>query len=85
MSQLQYYLALVAGGLCAAALALSFATPLETALLLKAFLALGIRLADSLLRCRWASGPMAPSPCWAPSPCSPPWHVRRRRRFSGWR
>jgi NitT/TauT family transport system permease protein len=41
MSQLQYYLALVAGGLCAAGLAMSFATPMETALLLKAFLALG--------------------------------------------
>ena len=41
MSQLQYYLALVAGGLCAAAFALSFAAPTETALLLKAFLALG--------------------------------------------
>jgi NitT/TauT family transport system permease protein len=42
MSQVQYYLALVAGGLCAAALALSLATaPLEAGLLLKAFLALG--------------------------------------------
>ncbi|HWU17256.1 MAG TPA: ABC transporter permease, partial [Devosia sp.] len=42
MSQVQYYLALVAGGLCAAALALSLATtPLEVGLLLKAFLALG--------------------------------------------
>lgn len=41
MSQLQYYLALVVGGLCAAAFALSFATPFEAGLLLKAFLALG--------------------------------------------
>ncbi len=41
MSQLQYFLALVAGGLCAAALALSFAWPLDTALLLRAFLVLG--------------------------------------------
>jgi NitT/TauT family transport system permease protein len=41
MSQLQFYLALVVGGLCAAALALSFATPFEAGLLLKAFLALG--------------------------------------------
>ncbi|MDB5537461.1 MAG: transporter permease [Devosia sp.] len=61
MSQLQYYLALVAGGLCAAGLALSFATPLETALLLKAFLALGFL---SLLRFAlplslWADGAIA--------------------------
>jgi NitT/TauT family transport system permease protein len=41
MSQLQFYLALVVGGLCAAAFALSFATPIEAGLLLKAFLALG--------------------------------------------
>lgn len=41
MSQLQFYLALVVGGLCATALALSFATPFEAGLLLKAFLALG--------------------------------------------
>lgn len=41
MSQLQYFLALVAGGLCAAALALSLVTPFEQGLLLKAFLALG--------------------------------------------
>lgn len=61
MSQLQYYLALVAGGLCAAGFALSFATPLETALLLKAFLALGFL---SLLRFAlppgwWADGAIA--------------------------
>ena len=41
MSQLQHYLAIVAGGLCAAALALSAVTPIEQGLLLKAFLALG--------------------------------------------
>jgi len=41
MSQLQFYLALVAGGLSAAALALSLMSPFEQALLLKAFLALG--------------------------------------------
>lgn len=41
MSQLQYFLALVASGLCAAGLALSLVTPFEQALLLKAFLALG--------------------------------------------
>ncbi|GLQ11389.1 ABC transporter permease [Devosia yakushimensis] len=41
MSQLQFYLALVVGGLCAAAFALSFTTPFEAGLLLKAFLALG--------------------------------------------
>ena len=41
MSQLQHYLAIVAGGLCAAALALSLVTPIEQGLLLKAFLALG--------------------------------------------
>jgi NitT/TauT family transport system permease protein len=61
MSQLQYFLALVAGGLCAAALAMSLATPLETALLLKAFLALGTL---TLLRFRlplglWADGAIA--------------------------
>jgi NitT/TauT family transport system permease protein len=47
MSQLQFFLALVAGGLSAAALALSMMTPLESALLLKAFLSLGFL---SLLR-----------------------------------
>ena len=41
MSQLQHYLAIVAGGLCAAALALSLVTPIEQGLLLKGFLALG--------------------------------------------
>ena len=41
MSQLQFFLALVAGGLSAAALALSMVTPFEQGLLLKAFLALG--------------------------------------------
>lgn len=41
MSQLQHYLAIVAGGLSAAALAFSLITPLEQGLLLKAFLALG--------------------------------------------
>jgi NitT/TauT family transport system permease protein len=41
MSQFQFFLALVAGGLSAAALALSLVTPLEQGLLLKAFLALG--------------------------------------------
>jgi NitT/TauT family transport system permease protein len=41
MSQLQHYLALVAGGLALAALAISFAWPLDVALLLRAFLALG--------------------------------------------
>ncbi|KFC61367.1 Pyrimidine ABC transporter, transmembrane component 2 [Devosia sp. LC5] len=41
MSQLQFYLALVVGGLCAAALALSLVTPLEAGLLLKAFLVFG--------------------------------------------
>ena len=41
MSQLQFFLALLAGGLSAAALALSVVTPLESALLLKLFLALG--------------------------------------------
>lgn len=61
MSQLQFFLALVAGGLSAAALALSVVTPLETALLLKAFLALGFL---SLLRFYlpfglWADGIIA--------------------------
>ena len=61
MSQLQYFLALVAGGLCAAGLALSFATTLETGLLLKAFLAIG---AFSLIRFwvplgLWLDGAMA--------------------------
>ena len=41
MSQLQYFLALVAGGLAAAALALSLAWPLDSAFLLRAFLVLG--------------------------------------------
>jgi NitT/TauT family transport system permease protein len=41
MSQLQFFLALVAGGVCAAALALSVLTPMESALLLKVFLGLG--------------------------------------------
>ncbi|MHA6689510.1 ABC transporter permease [Devosia sp. A449] len=41
MSQLQHYLAIVAGGLSAAALVFSLITPLEQGLLLKAFLALG--------------------------------------------
>jgi NitT/TauT family transport system permease protein len=61
MSQLQYFLALVAGGLCAAGFALSFVTPLETGLLLKAFLAMG---ALSLIRFwfplgLWLDGAMA--------------------------
>ena len=47
MSQLQYFLSLVAGGVCAAALTLSLVTPFETGLLLKTFLALG---ALSLIR-----------------------------------
>ena len=42
MSQLQIFLALVAGGVSAAGLALSVVTPFEQALLLKAFLALGL-------------------------------------------
>lgn len=41
MSQLQYFLAIVAAGLCAAGLVLSLLTPFETGLLLKAFLAIG--------------------------------------------
>jgi NitT/TauT family transport system permease protein len=41
MSQLQFFLALVSGGVSAAALALSLFTPLESALFLKIFLALG--------------------------------------------
>jgi NitT/TauT family transport system permease protein len=61
MSQLQFFLALVAGGLSAAALALSVVTPFETALLLKAFLALGFL---SLIRFfvplgLWADGAFA--------------------------
>src|SRR5690606_21986106 len=61
MSQLQYFLALVAGGLSAAALAYSFVTPFEQALLLKAFLALGFL---SLIRFfvplgLWADGAFA--------------------------
>ena len=61
MSQLQHYLALVAGGLSAAALALSLVTPLEQALLLKLFLALGFL---SLIRFfvplgLWADGAFA--------------------------
>ena len=47
MSQLQIFLALVAGGLSAAAFALSVVTPIDQALLLKVFLALGFL---SLLR-----------------------------------
>jgi NitT/TauT family transport system permease protein len=61
MSQLQFFLALVAGGLSAAALALSIVTPLEQGLLLKAFLALGVL---SLIRFflplgLWADGAFA--------------------------
>jgi len=61
MSQLQYFLAIVAGGLCAAGLVLSLLTPFETGLLLKAFLALGFL---SLLRFvvplgLWADGALA--------------------------
>lgn len=61
MSQLQYFLAIVAGGLCAAGLVLSLLTPLETGLLLKAFLAIGFL---SLLRFvvplgLWADGAFA--------------------------
>ncbi|WP_244488290.1 ABC transporter permease [Devosia sp. Root436] len=61
MSQLQFFLALVAGGLCAAALALSLVTPFEQGLLLKAFLALGFL---SLIRFfvplgLWADGAFA--------------------------
>ena len=41
MSQLQFFLALVAGGVCAAALALSMVTAVESALLLKIFHGLG--------------------------------------------
>lgn len=47
MSQLQHYLAIVAGGLAAAALALALVTPMEQGLLLKVFLVLGLL---SLLR-----------------------------------
>jgi NitT/TauT family transport system permease protein len=47
MSQLQYFLALVAGGLAVVALALSLAWPMDVALLLRAFLVLG---AISLVR-----------------------------------
>jgi NitT/TauT family transport system permease protein len=61
MSQLQFFLALVAGGLSAAALALSLVTPFEQGLLLKAFLALGFL---SLIRFfvplgLWADGAFA--------------------------
>ena len=61
MSQLQYFLAIVAAGLCAAGLALSLLTPFETGLLLKAFLAIGFL---SLLRFvvplgLWADGAVA--------------------------
>jgi NitT/TauT family transport system permease protein len=61
MSQLQFFLALVAGGLSAAALALSVVTPFEQGLLLKAFLALGFL---SLIRFflplgLWADGAFA--------------------------
>ena len=61
MSQLQHYLALVAGGLALVALGLSLFTPLESGLLLKAFLGLG---ALSLIRFYipiglWADGAFA--------------------------
>ena len=61
MTQLQFFLALVAGGLSAAALALSMVTPFEQGLLLKAFLALGFL---SLIRFfiplgLWADGAFA--------------------------
>lgn len=61
MSQLQFFLALVAGGLSAAALALSLVTPLEAGLLLEVFLALGFL---SLIRFfvplgLWADGAFA--------------------------
>lgn len=61
MSQLQYFLALVAGGLSLTALAFSLLMPLEQALLPKAFLALG---SLSLLRFvlplgLWADGALA--------------------------
>lgn len=61
MSQLQFFLALVAGGLSAAALALGMVTPFEQGLLLKAFLALGFL---SLIRFvvplgLWADGAFA--------------------------
>lgn len=61
MSQLQHYLALVAGGLCAAALALSVVNPVGPALLLQSFLALGFL---SLIRFYvplgfWADGALA--------------------------
>jgi NitT/TauT family transport system permease protein len=42
MTQFQHFLAIVAGGLSAAAVALSLVTPFETALVLKAFLLLGV-------------------------------------------
>ncbi|MEO9297247.1 ABC transporter permease [Devosia alba] len=54
MSQLQFFLALIAGGLSAIALALSLITPFEQGLLLKAFLALGV---VSLLRFVVPMGP----------------------------
>ncbi|MDB5614918.1 MAG: transporter permease [Devosia sp.] len=61
MSQLQFFLALVAGGLSAAAFALSVVTPFEQGLLLKAFLGLGFL---SLIRFflplgLWADGAFA--------------------------
>ncbi len=61
MSQLQFFLALVAAGVSAAALALSVVTPFEQGLLLKAFLALGFL---SLIRFflplgLWADGAFA--------------------------
>lgn len=61
MSQLQIYLAIVAGGLSAAGLALALVTPMEQGLLLKAFLGLGFL---SLLRFwlplgLWADGLLA--------------------------
>lgn len=61
MSQLQFFIALVAGGLSAAGFALSFVTPFEQALLLKAFLGLGFL---SLIRFfvplgLWADGAFA--------------------------
>ncbi|MDB5622701.1 MAG: transporter permease [Devosia sp.] len=53
MSQFQFYLAIIASGLCAAALALSFATGAQPQLLLHGFLALG---ALSLLRFVFPAG-----------------------------
>jgi NitT/TauT family transport system permease protein len=61
MSQLQYFLALVAGGLAAAALAISFAWPLDAAPMLRVFFIMG---ALSLGRFRaplgfWLDGALA--------------------------